>query len=187
MERYYEHLFASDRSTTTTNKFKDWTFESSDKETNSFFGGTKNDGDVNVSPFDGLFNSRSTLEVFEPDRAATFSDVFDSNPRATTTPNDETMRAREEEKAHMDAFKQMWDIDQPVSSSLAPAPVSSDSAPGEGSFTGIQPVLGAASPSLSASAEPETSSSPQSPLASERANSMLMHPPQFNNSLGGGH
>lgn len=171
MERYYQHLYESDRPAA-ANQFSDSDSGLGDKQTNSLFSVGQMDGPAHGldSPFESPFNSRPDPGIFQPARATAFSDVFDLNTD-TTTPSEETIREKKEAEAHMDAFKEMWGISQPSSSSFASSSSSSFSA-------AIQPVFGTASPSASSSTGPQNSSSSQDTLSSDR--SMLMQHPTFN-------
>jgi hypothetical protein len=64
-----------------------------------------------MHPDGGPFNTISGSGVFQPARADNFPDVFSSGSDVSQ-PSPEAVRLQEEQKAHMDSFKQLWDIDQ---------------------------------------------------------------------------
>jgi len=170
MERYYQRLVDSEHSTT-TNKPGDWSSESGDNETNSVFGTEQNENQNVARLFDSPFMSHTDRGIFQPDRATDFSDVFDSNPDPATM-SDEEIRAQKEQEAHMDAFKQLWNIDQPAASSFTSSPGSG------GTFPSAQPGLAAPNPSPSVSSAQQNPSSSQDTLSIQR--SLLMQQPNFN-------
>lgn len=177
MERYFQHLVDSDRASA-TNKLNDWTSETWDKETNSLFGTDQSEkrNEDAAHPFEMPSSARPDPGIFQSARPNTFSDVFDLNTDSTA-PSDEAIRAQQEQQAHMEAFKQMWNIDQPAPSSLPSSPVSSGVAYGAGSIASVQPTTGAGSPAASAPSVQQNSSSTKNTLSSER--SMLMMHPDF--------
>lgn len=177
LERYYQHLLDADH-TSTTNKTKnsrDWVSESWDNETNSTAGAGEKANDYYAPHFfDNPFNQRSDQGSQRP-RPDAFSDVFDLNTD-TTTRSDNVDREKKELEAHMEAFKQLWDIDQPAPLAL-PSHSASSSAGSGGALATAQPTLGTASlPTSGASAQP-----PQNTLTTERnsGTSMLMMHPSF--------
>lgn len=171
MERYYQHLYESDHSAA-TNQFSDSDSGPGDKQTNSLFSVDQMDGPARGldSPFESPFTARPDPGMFQSAQPTTFSDVFDLNTD-TSTPSEETIREKKEAEAHIDAFKEMWGISQPSSSSIASSSSSSASA-------AVQPMFGTANPSASSSIAPQNSSSSQDTLSSDR--SMLMQHPTFN-------
>lgn len=168
MERYYERLIASSRHMATNQWDRD--SDSWMKMTNGMTTGIGEQNDDNArafdNPFNSPFNSSPTPGVFQPMRPNTFSDVFGTGPD-TTMATPEMVQSEKEEKAHMDSFKQMWDIGQPST----PAAVSASSSggfstSGSGAFPSLQPVLSTATPSLSgSSAQPNSTSSQPRPTS----------------------
>lgn len=147
MERYYEHLIEPSPNMVTNQFDKDsdsWT-----RDTNTTAdAGQKGD---NAHLFDTPSSSSPAREYFQPMRPDSFSDFFSTSPDSTQ-PNAETIAAEKQEKAHMESFKQLWNIDQPSAPPAASissfgnsgSPISS---PGLSSFPSMQPVLGTVSSS----------------------------------------
>lgn len=189
LERYYQHLLDSDHpTTTTTNKLRDWASDSDspDKDTNSIVRLDQHESDYSQLPFEGTFNSRSDPGIFQPHRAESFADTFNGNTESSAQreEREEALRVEKEQKAQIEAFKQIWNLDQPAPVPVASSPTPISTAPAADPFNAVQPVLGAATPSLSASSPQQSSSSSQQTLPSERANNLPMHPPQVVNPRG---
>ena len=161
MERFYERLMTNNRNPA-TNQW-DHDSDSRNKTTNALAIGLGEQNGDTAHPFDTPFNSTPTPGVFQPMRPNSFSDVFGTAPDTTPTP--EMVQAEKEEKAHIDSFRQMWDIGQ----ASAPAAVSvssygSSSASSSSAFPSLQPVLGTATPSMNgSSAQPNATSSQPKP------------------------
>lgn len=191
LERYYQHLLESDHPTlTATNKFRDWVSDSSENDTNSIVGIDQNQSDDPQRPydpqrpFDNPFNSHSDPGIFQPHRENSFVDTFNLNPD-NTTPSEDALRAQKEQDAQIDAFKQIWNIDQPAPSPVASSSAPISMAPAADPFASVQPVFGAAAPSLNTPTPQQSSAPSQGPLSSQqRVNNMLARPPQFVNPHG---
>jgi hypothetical protein len=137
MERYYQHLYDSDHSAV-TNQFNKLNFNKLNSDqfggrTNLASGELRNPDGRNPdggSFVDSPFNAAADAGVFQSVRRIDSSpSPFGSDPSsALRTP--EEVRLQAEQKAHMDSFRQLWNIDQP---SIAPvsSPVSTavDSGP----------------------------------------------------------
>ncbi|HEY2084258.1 MAG TPA: hypothetical protein VGI88_15865 [Verrucomicrobiae bacterium] len=113
MERYFQHLNDAGRPVA-TNQFSRVDSDPWMRATNSITTDDTRSGD-------GFFNTMDP-GTFQPNRASGFSDIFSSSPSADTRePSPETVRLQQEQKEHIESFKQLWDIDQPP----APAPTAS--------------------------------------------------------------
>ena len=118
MERYYQRLYDSDHAAA-TNQFDRPEMDRLNARTN-LVGGEVRNPDRGVFT-EVPFSPTSEFDVFQPmRRSGGFADVFSSDTR-DTMPTPETVRVEAEQKAHMESFKQLWNIDQPP----AAAPVSS--------------------------------------------------------------
>lgn len=117
MQRYYQHLYDSDRQAA-TNQVGRIDADSWTRMTNSVGG----DGMRSV---DSPFNTTPDSGIFQPARANSFSSLFGSDNSATGQ-SQEDVRLQAEQQAHIENFKQLWNIDQPaatpVSASLPAAP-----------------------------------------------------------------
>jgi hypothetical protein len=147
MERYYEHLIEPGRNMFTNQFGKD--SDSWNRATNTTASGEEN-GD-NTHPFESWVNSSPAHDVFRPMRPSSFSDVFGTSPDSTLQ-DPAIIAAEKEQKAHMESFKQLWEIDQP---SVPAASVSGSgiwganiSGSGTGAFPSMQPVMGTVSSSV---------------------------------------
>ena len=142
MQRYYQHLFDSDRQTATKQVGKadpgSWATNSATVD--------------NSRSSDSPFNTSPDPGIFQPARADSFSGLFGSDADTTQQPSPEAVRLQEEQKAHMDSFKQLWDIDQPTAaaaSATTPAPIvsaplfgaSQSAAPAFDAFSSPAPAL----------------------------------------------
>jgi len=116
MERYYQRLYDADQQKT-TNQVDKFDPDTWTKANNSFLTGDSQAG--GDTP-----NSSGGMGVFQPARSQIFPDVFGTDKSATAlTP--EQVRAKAEQDAHMESFKQLWDIDQqpakaPMTATVAP-------------------------------------------------------------------
>jgi len=114
MERYYQRLYDADHPAG-TNQFGKLNVERSSGQTNLLGGDLGNAGNRGFG--DGPFSATPNSDVFQSVKASGFADVFGADNR-TALPSPEEVRAQAEQKAHMESFKQLWNIDQP-----APIPV----------------------------------------------------------------
>jgi len=158
MERYYHRLEQSGKSTT-TNEFSRLNPDRMTAATNSL-GATlpsKDTGAFGATPFNGT----PEAGIFQPMTTADTANVFGSqNSAAKLTPED--VRLQAEQKARMENFKQLWDIDQANSAAtpvVAPSSGPIDSAPLFGaSMPGMpstyKPAMPGAAGSSSKSAAP---------------------------------
>jgi hypothetical protein len=140
MQRYFQHLYDSDRQTG-TNQLGKIDSDSWTKITNSV--------GLDGAPSGlGAFNTVSDPGIFQPARGNSFSDVFGADA-GTASPSPEAVRLKAEQEAHMDSFKQLWDINQPA---VAAAPVSAPEPVVKSSgsiFGSAQPVQSALNPPIS--------------------------------------
>ena len=171
MERYFQHLNDSDQ-VAMTNQFNKPDSDRLTGQTNLLGGIQRPDGGTfGNSPFDTIPDSG----VFDSVRRDGFASVFNSSDRASTMPTPEDVRRQAEQKAHMESFKQIWNIDQPAAAPVAPASVSTpvDSGP----LFGLSPSGGqSASPSGSFAVNP--SSQPATPAPSPVTTQRAIRPPR---------
>ena len=146
MERYFEHLYSSDQGA--TNQFSKPDSDPWNSETNSVIdvGRNENSSRTFASPFD----TRPDPGVFQPVRPGNFSDTFGVNEDANM-PSPESIRARQEQQAHMESFKQLWNLDQPAPVAASSLPAMGGPASGSSSLSGLPQVLTAASASANRS------------------------------------
>jgi hypothetical protein len=140
MERYYQHLYDSERATA-TNQFNKVDKDRWNAGTNSAGPGLQNSSGAGfvTSPF----NTVPDAEVFRSARPNVFSDIFGSDTD-TGTPSPESVRLKAEQKAHMDDFKELWNIGQPPAAPVsASVPSPSGSSPVFGLPQGAQPAFSA--------------------------------------------
>jgi len=160
MERYYQHLYDSDHSPMTNQQFGKLNSDPFGGRTNSMGDELRNPG---IGSFvDSPFNATAGSAMFQSVRRGDSSNPFDSDAGSTLR-SPEEVRMQAEQKAHMESFRQLWNIDQP---STAPAPVSSPTP------TAIDsgPLFGLSSPgirsgnSVSSSDNHSSSANSQMPL-----------------------
>lgn len=156
MERYYERLIEPNRNMVTNQFDKD--SDSWSTATNTIVDGEQNRNSEH--PFESPFNSGPEREVFQPLRPNSLSDVFGTSPDSTAS-DAETIKAEKEQKAHMESFKQLWEIDQPSAPAAASISGSSSSGSEASSFPSMQPVLGTVSSSVSSSSAQASGTSTQ--------------------------
>jgi len=146
MERYYHHLEQSSKPSF-TNEFSRFNEDHLSAATNYLnnAGAGTDSGMFGRTPFD----TRPQADVFQPITTGNSGAVFGGD--ATTALSPEEVRAQQEQKAHMDSFKQLWNIDQastaatpvtpPPSQPIDSAPLFGASTPGVSSpFQGIVPT-----------------------------------------------
>jgi hypothetical protein len=176
MERFYQHLYDSDRAAATNQIGK--------MDSDSWTGTTNSVAGNSPRPSDGMFSTPSDPGVFQPSRANTFSDVFGYS-RNTTQPNAETIRLQEAQKEHMESFKQLWDIDQPATppptvTAAVPAPHSPS--PVFGAPAGSQPSINTFNSSLGGLSGQAPATAPVLPTITSSRNIVPPHsdftPPQ---------
>jgi hypothetical protein len=114
------------------------------------------------------FSTRTDEGISKPERPESSSDAFNLNAGAGAQ-SDEEVREEKEQEAHIEAFKQIWNIDQPATLS---EPASGESGSVAASVSGAQPIVGAASPAVSQSSPQESSSASQSAQNSQRTSPM---------------
>lgn len=130
MQRFYQHLYDSDQAMATNQLGK---LDSNDRNTGTNSAGAAFQNSVgNDGSASNPFNTISEGDAFRSARPTVFSDIFGSDT-GNNTPNSENVRLKAEQKAHMDDFKELWNIDQP---SAAPASASTPSSVGSGSVFG---------------------------------------------------
>jgi hypothetical protein len=138
MERYFQRMNNSEQAGL-TNSFNSARLNG---RTNLMEGGEVRQPDQGVFA-EVPFNPAPGVQVFQPARRNDFADVFGSDTQGTLrTP--ETIQAEAEQKAHMESFKQIWNIDQPPAAALPV--VSTVSAP-----TDSGPLFGFSTPGIQAS------------------------------------
>jgi hypothetical protein len=131
MERYYQRLYDADRNAS-TNGLSKMDKPSWNRATNAF-------SVEGSSP--SPFYSAPDSSVFQPAHVSFFAPPVNSNPGGgLAMPSPEEIRLQQEQQAHMDSFKQMWDIDQPkpAAVSSSPLPVQSSSSSPFGAFQDAQ-------------------------------------------------
>lgn len=137
MQRFYQHLYDVDRPAA-TNQFN--------KSDSTRFGQENNSpaSDLNNSTGgafgENSFSTEMRSGVFQSAHRSDFSNPFGSdNNSSLRTP--EEIRMEAEQKAHMESFRQLWNIDQPAAPAApTPAPVSTPIDSG--------PLFGFSSPAL---------------------------------------
>jgi hypothetical protein len=162
LQRYFQRLYDSDRSTG-TNQLGKIDSDSWTKITNSVTVGGAPSGL-------GVLNTVSDPGIFEPARKDSFSDVF-SGDTGAALPSPEAVRLKAEQEAHMDSFKQLWNIDQPTVAAApasAPEPVIKSSGPIFGSTQPVQPALNPPISFGNALSAGQNIAPPQSSLTSSR-------------------
>ena len=137
MERFYHRLEQSVKPAT-TNEFSDMNPDRSSSATNYFGAAVKNTdpGMFGQTPFD----STPQAGVFQSITAGNSGSVFDSSS-STMVQSPEEIRMQATQKAHMENFKQLWDIDQAISA--ATPVVSQPSGPVDSA-----PLFGTSTPGL---------------------------------------
>jgi hypothetical protein len=137
MERYYQHLSDADHQGA-TNQFGNLDAHRSAGRSNLLSGELRESGDTGFH--DSPFSAGIAPGVFQNVNRVEPSNPFGSdNIGALRTP--EEVRLETEQKAHMDSFRQLWNIDQQPSAPVVVAPAASavDSGPLFGlSSPGIQ-------------------------------------------------
>jgi hypothetical protein len=119
MERYYQRLYDADHKGV-TNDIGKIDVPSWNRATNAF--------SVEGSSY-SPFSIAPDSDIFQTTRASVFAPTFDTGSGAAM-PTPEEVRQQAEQKAHMDSFKQLWDIDQPKAlAPSAPLPVRAVSTP----------------------------------------------------------
>lgn len=167
MQRYYERLYDSDHPSPTnhTSKFDadSWT-----RTTNSAL------GDISqppLSPFDTTANG----SIFEPVHANAFSGITGQGMNMGV-PSPEQVRLQEEQKTHMDDFKQMWGLDQPPAAAAVITP--SPSVVVNSSASGFAPVQAAAPAKIVGFSSPGSLAQPAAaPPPSTLTSSRSLRPP----------
>lgn len=127
MERYYQRLYDADHPSATNNVSK-MDVPSWNRSTNAF---SVDGGNSSSSYYSGM----DPGSAFQPTKPNVFTPVFGSTDSSSGVgmPTPEEVRMQEQQRAHMESFKQLWDIDQskPAVAST-PAPVQSSSSSGFG-------------------------------------------------------
>src|SRR6185437_12856542 len=153
MERYYQHLVDLDQASA-TNQLGNMRPDRDSWTTNSspWVDPGKGDSGFASSPFDtapdsGIFQSK----------ASAFASVFGSD-NDSGLPSPEQVRAQAEQKAHMDSFKELWNM----TPAPAAAPVSTPTPVAASSDSGFNTVQSSIRPALNALSPPLTSGSSSS-------------------------
>jgi hypothetical protein len=176
LERYYQRLNDSEQAAA-TNQFSKMDSDRLTGQTNLLGGGLRPvDGTFGDSPFDAA----PAAGVFDSVRHTGFASVFGSSDGTTALPTPADLQMQAEQKARIENFKQIWNIDQPVAAPAAPAPVSAsvsapiDSGPLFGlSSSGVQ----TANPVGSLAGGPSSSSQPVTPAPSPVTTQRAIRPP----------
>jgi hypothetical protein len=138
MERYYQRLYDSDRSAM-TNQFSKLNSDQFGGRTNSTGGELRNpDGGAFA---DSPFNADADPGIFQSVRRSDSSSPFGSD-NISALPTPEEVRLQAEQKAHMESYRQIWNMDQPSTAPVS-SPVSAavDSGPLFGlSSPGLRPA-----------------------------------------------
>ncbi len=147
LERYYKRMLDPGHFGVTNSVAKQAAEpESSDHETN-YFALEDYSRRKNVQPFDSPFDNSPARGIFESGNQKIFSDIFKVEGDSSA-PNAEALREQKREQAHIESFKQLWDIDQPAPPVSSTLPVSAGSAAVAKSFQNSQPALGIAESSI---------------------------------------
>lgn len=171
MERYYQRLNESEQAAA-TNQFNKLNSDRLNGQTN-LLGASLRPADGGT--FDSPFNMTPDPGVFDSVRRESITSVFGSSDKAVAMPTPDEVRMQAEQKAHMENFRQIWNIDQPAAAPMMPvspsAPVDSGplfglSSPGVQSASPFSPSAGNASS--------QTFAPVQSPVTTQRA----MRPPR---------
>jgi len=145
MERYYQHLYDLDQASA-TNQLGNTKLDRDSWATNSSQWNSPRQGDPGFAG--SPFNPTADSGFFQPAKADSFVNIFSSD-RDPSLPSPEQVREQAEQKAHMDSFKELWDMTPaPASSISTPTPVVT-AAPVSGFNTvqsAMQPALNALSP-----------------------------------------
>jgi hypothetical protein len=145
MQRYYQRLYDADHAPATNLLSK-----ADSGHTNLITGGLRN---TEAGSFlDNPFSTTPDAGIFDPGKTHSFADVFGSqdNP-ALRSP--ESIRLEADQKARMDSFKQLWNIDQPAVATVASpvsGPIQTESLFGNSSGS-LQPALSPVSSSAGGS------------------------------------
>jgi len=178
IERYYQRLNDSEQAAA-TNQFSKLDSDRLTGRTNLLGGGLRpaDSGTFGDSPFD----TAPAAGVFDSVHHTGFAGVFGSSDNTTAMPTPDDLHLQAEQKAHIENFKQIWNIDQPVAAPAAPAPVSAsvsapiDSGPLFGlSSSGVQ----TANPVGSLAGGPSSSSQPVTPAPSPVTTQRAIRPPR---------
>jgi hypothetical protein len=150
MERFYQRLYDSD-SVALTNKFNKPDSDRLGGRTNLLGRGELPNVDGGAFK-DSPFNSDSDPSIFQSVRRSSFSNPFGSDGN-TPLLTPEQVRLQAEQKAHMESYKQIWNIDQPATASVSsPGSAPVDSGPLFGlSAPGVQTIHSDASSGTSVS------------------------------------
>ena len=170
MERFYQRMYDSEQ-VSATNQFGALDSDRLIGRTNLL------NGDARNSP-GGVFSEAPVtpnpeIQIFQSVQRNGFASVFNSDSSENLR-SPEAIRAEAEQKAHMESFKQLWNIDQPP----AAAPVASSPTPTVDSG----PLFGLSAPGMS-SATPAnsfdggSSSALQTPVAAPAALPRSSRPP----------
>lgn len=158
MERFYHRLEQSSKSAE-TNAFSQINSDRSNSQTNLFdTAGLRNNNtaDPNMAMFGQTpFSSSVPADagVFQSitsgnggNSSSDSGNVFGSSSPVTAQ-SPEEVRAQAAQKAHMENFKQLWDIDQATRTTTATTPVSPVAAPSAGGIDSA-PLFGASTPGI---------------------------------------
>ena len=165
MERYYQRLSDSDHAAA-TNQFNKLNSDQFGGRTNSLGGGLPTPGGGSFG--DGPFNAITDAGVFESIRRNDLSNPFGSDT-SSGLPSPEEVRAQADQKAHMERFRQILNIDQPAIAPVAsPVSVPVDSGPLFGlSAPSMRPANSVSSPDGKSSSS--HSQTPTPPVPSPRS------------------
>jgi len=145
VERYYKRLLDPARFGV-TNAVTRQESESTDRATN-YFGFEESAQRRTSEAFGNPFNNPPARGIFESENRKTFLDIFRVNGDSST-PSAEELREQKQEQAHIESFKQLWDIGQPASTVSSTLPVSGGSVSGANSFQSGQTIMGATESSI---------------------------------------
>jgi|GEM_PF-3856622 len=149
MERYYQRLNDADRSAA-TNRMNRPELSRLDTQTNLFTERLRNQDAAPFGP--SPFNTTPDPGVFGAVRPNGFSSGPNSGGLRSDSvgmPSPEEIRQQAEQKAHLDSFKELWNINQPPAPVQAQAPVSVpvptpvDAAPVFGASPGVHSLFNA--------------------------------------------
>jgi hypothetical protein len=174
IERYFQRLNDSGQAAM-TNQFNALDSDRLKGQTNLLGGNLRpvEGGTFGDSPFDTTPNPG----VFDSVRRTGFAGVFGSAGSSAALPTPEDVRLQAEQKAHIESYKKIWDIDQPAPAPVAPA--SASASVDSGPLFGMAPSgIQSASPVSAFAGSSSSSSQPVTPAPSPVTTQRAMRPPR---------
>jgi hypothetical protein len=164
MERYLQRLYNSDHQAATNQA--DQRDSDPFSKTNSIFGDSKQDDKTAdpTHPFDSSpFDSHPNPGIFQPLRPAASEDIFGLKNGSSASDADD-LQAQQQQQAHIESFKQLWNIDQPSASSGGSFSTPDRASSASGSLGGMQPVYHPPAPTVSSQPSPASVSATPQPI-----------------------